>query len=152
VDEDILFVLRGYIDESYDGKSAIPEVFALSCLIGADSTWPFFEWDWLKCIEGVNRSLRAQGRRLISRYHAADCSSLKGEFRGWSVSEQREFVASLFQVFQRNRLDLIGVSVHLDLLVKEIPEISPNPVGFAYVLLLQLLMIKIGDFTLARHP
>jgi hypothetical protein len=145
-------VLRGYIDESYDSRSAVPEIFALSCLIGADVTWPFLEWDWLACIDYVNHSLRVEGRGEISRYKAADCSSLEGEFHGWSVAEQKLFVSSLFKVFEKHRLDLIGISVNIPALVKEIPEITLNPVGFAYVLLLQMLMMEIGDFTLSRHP
>ncbi len=145
-------MLRGYVDESYDAKSSIPSVFALGCIIADDSTWRYFEWDWRDCIDGVNRELRAAGRPEITRYHAADCSSREGDFNGWSIDEQRSFVGSLFQVFKKHRLDLIGVSVNLSHLVDEIPEISPNPIGFAYVLFVQVLMSEIGSFTLSRHP
>jgi hypothetical protein len=145
-------VLRGYIDESYEGKSPIPSVFALGCLIGDEAVWKLFERDWLKCIDDVNLSLRAQDRPEITRFHASDCSSLEGEFRGWSPDEQKDFAAKLFQVFRRHRLDMIGVLVNLRDLVELSPEISPNPIGFAYVLMLQLLMLKIGDFTLSRAP
>jgi hypothetical protein len=48
--KDIFAVLRGYIDESYDGKSAIPNILVPSCMVGDDSTWPYLEWDGLKCI------------------------------------------------------------------------------------------------------
>jgi hypothetical protein len=72
--------------------------------------------------EDVNRSLRVQGRRELARYRAADCSSLEGEFRDWSLDEQKQFPASLFPAFERHRLDLIGISVNLPQLISEIPE------------------------------
>ena len=74
-------------------------MFTLSCLISDDSMWPWFELDWLKVLDEKNAELKIAGRKTISRYHAADCSNLFGEFKGWTVPEQIEFSLKLFDVF-----------------------------------------------------
>lgn len=140
-------MLRGYIDESFNR-----DLFNLSCLVSADGTWFWFVLDWLKWLGGKNASLKAQGRRQLSRYKAADCSSLVGEFAGWTKHEQIEFTQGLLGVFRRHPLHIISYSLNLAELIKEIPETKPNPVGFAYVLLLNFLMIEIGDYTLKKQP
>ncbi len=69
---------------------------SLSCIVGDDGKWPYFENDWVKVLDWKNDQLKSQGRQQISRYHAADCSSRVGEFKGWTAAEQREFSTKLF--------------------------------------------------------
>ena len=145
-------VLRGYIDESYDGGSAVPRLFSLSCLVGHDTVWPYFEWAWVDVLEWKNKQLRGQGRQEISRNHAADCNSSFGEFKGWSPDEKEEFSGKLLDVFRKCPVHIYGYSMPLQLLVQEFPETKPNPVGFAYVILLTMLMDEIGKNTLALYP
>lgn len=146
-----VLVFRGFIDESHD-PNPIPKVFDLSCLVAYDNLWPWFEMAWVKVLEDKNEELTKQGRSTISRYHAADCSSLRGEFKGWSVEEQIEFSLKLFDVFRRHPVHIHSFDMPLQLLVQEIPEVAPNPVGFAYVILLIMLMGQIGDGTLGLYP
>jgi hypothetical protein len=146
-----VLVFRGFIDESHD-DAAVPKVFDLSCLVAYDNLWPWFELAWVKVLEDKNEELTKQGRPTISRYHAADCSSLKGEFKGWSVDEQIEFSLKLFDVFRRHPVHIHGFDMPLQLLVQEIPEAAKNPVGFAYVILLAMLMGQIGEGTLSLYP
>jgi len=135
-------MLKGYMDDSGSAKS---NLFTLSCLIGHTSTWLYVEWAWLNCIEKKNRQLRAEGRRELSRFHAADCSSLVGEFKGWTVTEQVEFMAGLIKVFRRHPLAVISYTLDLRDLIAELPESEANPRGLAHVLLLTHIMKFIAE-------
>ena len=82
----LLVLLRGYFDESYNER-----VFTYSCAMSDTTGWADIERGWKLCLKAKNKELKADGRREISRYHAADCSSLVGEFKGWTVPEQIAF-------------------------------------------------------------
>jgi hypothetical protein len=140
-------VFVGYIDESYDA-----EFFTLACLVGSGSTWLFGEWDWKRCLEATNAHLAAQGRKSLSRYRGADCSGLKNEYAGWTKDEQIELTQRLLEVFRKHPMHILSYSLNLKELVNEIPDTKPNPIGFAYVLMLYHLMIEIGDYTLRNQP
>ena len=146
-----MLMLRGFIDESHN-SNPVPQVFTLSCIVGFDNMLPWFEMAWVNVLEQKNAELMEQGRPTISRYHAANCSSLRGEFSGWSVGEQIEFSLKLFDVFRKHPLHIHAFDVPLPLLVKEIPETAENPVGFAYVILLFLVMRQISEKTLSLYP
>lgn len=132
-------LFRGYIDESYSQR-----MFTLSCLMSDASGWMWFESAWKKCLRTKNKSLKSQGRKLISRYHAADCSSLKGDFEGWTVDEQIEFTKRLLSACKKSKFfDVTSYSMPLDNFVKEFPEYKHDPIGYCYVCLLDFLMIEI---------
>ena len=85
-------VLRGFIDESIDGKEVIPRVFNVSCLVANNSAWPYIEWDWVEVLDEKNKELEKQGRKRITRFHASDFSNSLGEFKGWDdPDEKKEF-------------------------------------------------------------
>jgi hypothetical protein len=146
-----VLTLRGYIDESHDGAT-VPKVFNLTCIIGYGNMLPWFEMAWINVLEKKNAELTKQNRPPISRYHAAYCSSLHGEFKGWTVSEQIDFSLQLFDVFRKHPLHIHSFDIPLQLLVKEIPETASNPIGFAYVILLVMLMDQINKKTLSLYP
>src|ERR1700676_859888 len=85
-------VLKGYLDESVSGNKS---VFGFSCVFSDGSTWEKLEKDWIAVIAEKNEELIASGRAPISRYHASDCSTNKGEFKKWSpdnhYAESTEF-------------------------------------------------------------
>jgi hypothetical protein len=146
-----MLMFRGFIDESHD-PDVVPKVFTLSCIVGYDNMLTWFEMAWVKVLEDKNVELARQNRPLIYRYHAADCSSVTGEFEGWSVQEQIEFSLKLLNVFRRHEVHIHSFDIPLQLLVQEIPETADNPVGFAYVILLFYLMRQICERTLSLYP
>jgi len=150
-ESDMPIVLRGFIDESKGGEK-IPKLFSLSCLIANNASWPFLEWDWVGILDRKNQKLRAEGRQAISRFHASDFSNSFNEFEGWESDEKKDFVSEMIGVFSRYNFHVYSYDMPLQLLVKEIPETSPNPVGFAYVLLLQIIMQDICRNTLKVYP
>ncbi len=137
-------ILRGYIDESKGG-----DIFNLTAVIADGGTWFYFEQDWINIIGGKNAELKAQGRKPISRYHATDAQFRQKEFKGWERDEKDQFCISLFKLFEKYKMHIVGYSINLKDMVEEIPESKPNPLGFAYPILLCYLMLEIGDFTLS---
>lgn len=135
-------MFKGYIDDSGSAES---NLFTLACVVAHTSMWVPIELAWLKCIEEKSRQLKAQGRRELTRFHAAACSSRLGEFRNWSVPEQIEFMSRLIRIIQRHRLAIVSYTLDLRDLVAEFPEADGKPYGLAHVLLLTNIMKYIGD-------
>ncbi len=145
---EVAVVLVGYMDESYDG-TAIPKVFSLSCLVGSILGWIYFDWHWKGVLDRKNEELRSQGRTELSRFHAQEINNFAGEYKGWTPAERLEFCQRLTDVFQRNPVHIHGWDMPLQVLVEIIPETKPNPIGFAYCVLLGELMTQIGETTLS---
>jgi hypothetical protein len=135
-------MLKGYIDDSGSAKS---NLFTLSCLVGHTSMWPWIELAWTNCIDEKNKLLRAEGRKELTRFHAADCSSRLGDFKGWTVPEQIEFMSGLIRVFERHPLVMISFTLDLGDLIAEFPEVKEDPRGLAHVLLITHIMKYIAD-------
>jgi hypothetical protein len=143
-----VIVLRGLIDDSGDSK----DLFSLACLIADGASWFYLENEWKDQIDRKNASLIAQGRSPISRYHAADCSSLVGEFADWTKEEQRDFSIPLLRMFHTYATHGYSLTVSLREMEEVIPDISPNPEGFAWVILFHLLMMWMCNNTLTIYP
>lgn len=107
--------------------------------------WRRIETAWKKRLAAKNRELRAQGRTEITRYHAADCSSRRGEFKGWTVPEQIDFTKTLLKTLERRFLNVIAYSAPLDVLIKVFPEHAADPVAPSYALLLKFLMVEFAS-------
>jgi hypothetical protein len=131
-------LIVGYIDESANNK-----VFTLSCILTTPVKWGDIERKWKSVIRDANKSLRKQGRPQISRYHAADCSSRKGEFEGWSVDEQIAFSKKLISIIKYNMTTVMAYSMPLEDFVAVYPERSDNPEKELYGLLLTFMMTQL---------
>lgn len=138
----------GYMDESGDSQE---DLFSLSVIVAVGFVWLSIEERWKAVLEKKNAGLLAAGRKLISRYHASNCSSRVGEFEGWSVPEQVEFSKELISILNSETIESYGYTLSLKRLKAEVPEVSKNPEGFARILLLQMLMNEIGERRLARQ-
>lgn len=135
---------RGYIDESYNAH-----VFTLSCLISTGKIWSEFSRAWGLTLNSVNKRLKAQGRHAISRYHAADCSNLKGEFADWTTDEQKAFFADILKIFCRHQVDTVALSINLDEFHQVLPEAKqearPDFKTFLYGMTTKFLIGRIAD-------
>jgi hypothetical protein len=110
------------------------------------------ERQWKLHIAAVNRRLKAQGRPLISRYHASDCSSRKREFKGWTHDERDEFVRGLFGVFRRCAVHAVGIDMNLDDLCAIFPEWEKDRIKAAYRILTKSLLNTIGSDYANLYP
>lgn len=86
-------MLTGYMDESYNNRT----MCVAGWLANADK-WTRIRNSWLERIEYERRISRKKGQILISRYHASDCASLKGEFSQWSKDRQIRFSKRLLEI------------------------------------------------------
>jgi Protein of unknown function (DUF3800) len=106
----------GYIDESGDDQTNLR---TLSCLAGHWSQLFWFQNDWERILEEKNQELKAQGRQVLSRFHATYWSTKNEEFEGWSDKEKIEFIDKFIWLFYRypvvgssetlNKQDLVEV-------------------------------------------
>jgi hypothetical protein len=149
--EGVFLFLNGYIDESYNQRA-----FTLSCLVAKGKDWLEVSRKWKLVLNAWNKKLKAQGRPLLSRYHASDCSNLKREFDGWTPGEQRAFVAELIRIFSQHRIDTIAYSIDLDEFKRIIPEslteAQPDFAGYIYGLTLKLVLYEIANRYGVPHP
>lgn len=148
-ERDLFVILTGYIDDSGDAR----EIFTLSCLLAEGTTWTSMEADWKAMLDAKNDELRCAGRREISRYHAADCSSRLDEFEGWSVDEQKEFTQNMLGIFRRQpMLNTISFSLNLRELVEELPWSAHDPLEWGHKLCLEFMMLELGNQIAGADP
>jgi hypothetical protein len=143
-------MLRGYIDESYDGEE-LPRMFSLTCTMSQASEWFWIEMAWQKCLDEKNISLSEQGRPRIWRYHSVDINNFRGDFAGWDGIERLAFCEKLLGVLSRHTMRYEGCLINIHELVEEWPEANSDPKGYAYEILLGFLMIRIGK-SMSRLP
>jgi hypothetical protein len=132
-------VLTGHMDESYNTK-----MFTYSCVLGRGSVWLWLTSEWKKRLRKKNKSLRKQGRKELSRYHASDCSNLKNDFAGWSSDEQISFVKPLIAAAGKRTLYAFAFSLPFDELLSLVPTDQENALRNAYQIAVCFLMLDIG--------
>jgi hypothetical protein len=114
--------------------------FTLSYLMARPKEWMWIESEWKKVLRQKNEELKKAGRQQISRFHAADCSSRLGEFKGWSVEEQIEFVKRLLAIFKKHKTSVVAYTVPIDDFKAVFPEHKDDALAALYRLLTQFLM------------
>jgi len=148
---DTFVVLHGYIDESYN-----QQIFTLSCLVAKDKDWYELSRNWNLVLKAWNKRLKAQGRPILSRYHATDCSNLKREFKDWTPDEQRALVKELIHTFKGRHVDTIAYSIDLDEFRRIIPEslthAQPDFAGYIYGLTFKQVLYEISTRYGDPHP
>lgn len=142
---EVTVIMRGYLDESYDGKAHPPRMFSLTCTFAHTAEWPWIEMAWQNCLDETNDSLGKQGRKLVRRYHSKTINSYMEDFEGWNGDERKAFCEKLVRVFSRHYCGYEGYLINLQELTEEWPESGSDPIAFAYSNLLKLLMIEIGE-------
>jgi hypothetical protein len=143
VRDGVFVVFRGFIDESYNAQDQ--NLFAMSCLTANGKDWYEMERAWKLQLKAVNNKLKKEGRPLISRYHASDCSGRRGEFEGWTHEERDSFVLGLFGIFKRTPVHVVAYVMELDDLCEVFPEWAKDRLETAYAVLPKLIMNTIGD-------
>jgi hypothetical protein len=145
---------RGYIDESYDPE--YENVFTLSCLLSTGKIWVDLSRAWKLMLDSWNRRLKKRGRPKISRYHAADCSNLKKEFKDWSTDEQQEFFADILKIFKKCQVDTVALSINLQDMDAYFPEArkyaNPDFRTFLYGMTTRFLVGRIADRFCTKYP
>lgn len=135
---------NGYIDESYDGSNL--NLFALSCIVATKKSWSEIERAWKLQLAAKNKQLKKEGRPIVHRYHASECSGCRGEFKGWSRDERDDFVRGLFGVIKRSSgAHAVAYDLQLDDLCEVFPEWSKDRLETAYAVLPKFIMWTLGE-------
>jgi len=144
-------ILRGYIDESYNGR-----IFLLSALVGLGTEWRWLDGDWKACIDRRNAELQSRGRKPITRFHAAECNSLDGEYEGWSRGEQIEFMKALIKILGRSELDSVAFALDMDAFYKFFPDAGklsePDLLRELYGFMTKYLVYRLAPQYVAADP
>lgn len=94
-------MLTAYLDESYNNRT-----FCVGGWLASVPEWNTIEKQWIQRVEYERRKSIEKGFPPISRYHASDCSSLKGEFdvsKGWDVTRQIKFSKRLLAILAKHK-------------------------------------------------
>jgi hypothetical protein len=116
----VFAMLTAYIDESYNNRT-----FCVAAWILPEPEWRALERDWKKIIERERQESIRQGFVPISRYHASDCSSLKGEFaeeNGWDKIRATKLSKKLLGVIIKHKPKGIAMGGSVDLYLKHFPD------------------------------
>ena len=135
--------LTGYIDESINKDKRL---FTMSAIIAERMDWMWFEVDLVNCIEKINRRLEKEGRALISRYHASECSNKVGDFKDWSQEEQRSLTMQLLDIFRAHNTRTISYTIDFVALAEAFPQWKNDPLRGGYDFLTAYLVREIGEW------
>jgi hypothetical protein len=94
-------MLEAYIDESYNNRT-----FCVGGWVASTTKWAAIETPWIQRVELERRMSVKKGFPPISRYHASDCSSLRGEFdtsKGWDTARQIRFSKRLLDILAKGK-------------------------------------------------
>lgn len=148
-------LIRGYIDESYgmDNDDPKTQIFTLSCAMSNIKGWAAIESSWRKCLAAKNRSLKAQNRKPISRYHATDCAGFHNEFGDWKKDEQIPFVKDLLASMTRGDgwVNVIAYSMPMEAFLADFPECADDPLPHCYSLVKLLMLEIVNQIHLAQR-
>jgi hypothetical protein len=133
-------MFRGYIDESGNDQW-----FTLSCLMARAADWISIESAWKKVLRQKNRELKKSGRKEISRFHTADCSSCVGEFEGWSIPEQIEFSKKLLDIFNVYVTSFVAFTFPIGDFKEVFSEHANDPYPQMYGFLTKFIMLQLVE-------
>jgi len=92
-------MMTGYLDESYSSLTVL-----CGGWIADDTVWDRIIPAWKQRVDYESRISIKRGLKPLSRYHAADCSSLVNEFEGWSVDRQIGLVKKLQSIMTQGNI------------------------------------------------
>src|SRR5262249_9974035 len=96
-------MLNSYVDDSASKDRRVIGVGGWLC---TDEDWRPIASEWRSRIEMEQRNSIKHGFPPITRYHAADCSSLVGEFdrsKGWDNDRQLRLIKRLIEIITKKR-------------------------------------------------
>ena len=103
--------LTFYVDESYNNRT-----FNLGGWLGEESEWNRLQSQWSKRLD-----LERRKHGSLDRYHASDCSSLRSDYQGWTVTDQILHTQKFQSIITRRSLIAICSRVDLAALYRLFP-------------------------------
>jgi hypothetical protein len=113
-----------YSDESYNRNT-----ICMGGWLAREHVWKQIEHKWKQRIEFESRVSIKKGLKPLSRYHAADCASRRGEFEGWHQDRQIRLTKRLIEMLQEQRtsgLWAVAIGASLEDFVDIEPSLSKH--------------------------
>ena len=124
----------------------IQKYFAIACLLLMGKDWSQLERFWKLRLDSVNKKLKKQHRRTISRYHTHRTAVAGARnSRAGTHDERDEFVKDLFQVFKHVAVLSECFDMRLDDLCEVFPEFSADPLRGAYLVSVRAIIELLGQ-------
>jgi hypothetical protein len=92
----VFCVLTAYFDESFNDRT-----MCVGGWLCKDTGWKIIESKWSQRIKYEQTASKRRNEPQITRYHASDCSSRRGEFAAWSHQRQILFSRRLIEIIGR---------------------------------------------------
>jgi hypothetical protein len=126
-------LLKFYADDSYNNRT-----FNLGGWLANETEWIRIEAQWTHRLEVERRRHGA-----LSRYHASDCSNLKGEYADWTIKDQILHVQKLQSIITRREVGALCFGLDMTALTRLFERDKNNPLAAAYNLSVRKMMMLI---------
>jgi hypothetical protein len=133
-------VLTAYFDESYNKRT-----FCVGGWLCPDDEWTKIVNRWMLRIRHENQISRKQNLRAVTRFHASDCATFGGEFRGWDQARQVGLMKKLTEIIRRSKPIGIATSAQLGDFVSGYPGHEQQRHRGCYFFAMMACLLMLGD-------
>jgi hypothetical protein len=140
-------VLTAHFDESYN-----KQCFCVGGWLASDDDWSNIGRQWRKEIKRASQMSVRNGLRTIKRFHASDCATFGGDFRGWDQTRQVALMQKLTGMIGTNKPIGFVVSAQLGDFVRGYPGHEEERHKACYFFCLLNCFLLIGDFMHEHFP
>jgi hypothetical protein len=146
----VFCMLSAYLDESYNNRT-----FCVGGWVLPDKAWIAFERDWNRRIEMERRNSAKKGFPPISRYHAADCANLRGEFaedKGWDCARQLRLSKSLLGTIIKHRPHGVVIGGSIEQFLRYFPDDKGRWRDALYYVSVSLVLKELAEMRRVLFP
>lgn len=146
----VFCMLSAYLDESYNNRTFCVGGWILPKQIGAA-----FEKQWNQRIEMERRNSIKKGFPPISRYHASDCNSLKGEFardKGWDEARQLRLSKRLLAIIAKHHPHGVVVGGSIEQFLRYFPDDNRRWREALYYVAISLVLNELFEIRKFHYP
>lgn len=118
----------------------------------SDEEWREIGRRWEERIRYERQISFKKHQRLISRFHASDCSTFNGDFRGWSQPRQVRLMKKLIEIIGQSKPVGIAVTAQLGDFISGYPDQEKQRHRGCYFFCMMAVLLLIGDWLQARLP
>jgi hypothetical protein len=116
----MIAVIKAFFDESYNSKES--RMLAVAGIVAQDRVWDQIEAGWKTVLDEKNTELARQGRKQLSRYHAAEMNAHSNEFEGWGQEETLQFTEKLLSAIRGRDIFILSFAIIMDDMVAVFPK------------------------------
>lgn len=140
-------LLTAYMDESYNKRT-----FCVGGWLCSDEEWGTVERRWIERIKHESRISVKKRLRPVRRFHASDCATFGGDFRGWNQVRQVRLMKKLIGIIGDSKPVGIATTAQLGDFVSGYPNQEEQRHRGCYFFCMMACLLMIGDWMSQRLP